>query len=245
KDKISLFWNGLCPPLFIMGLLVGMVLLQPDFGTMVLMSAVSILMLFVGGALLRYLGALFIAVLPALYLAVWNVPYRRQRVMTFLDPWNDPGGSGYQVIQSLVALGSGGLFGVGLGQSRQKLFYLPEAHTDFIFSIIGEEIGLIGSLSIIVIFLYLFWNGLMIVWNTKDPFGYYLGLGIVSLICLQTFIHIGVVTNSLPPKGIPLPFISFGGSSLVINMISMGILISIGKHQPGYPSKRRRKLSTF
>ncbi|MBM3255620.1 MAG: stage V sporulation protein E, partial [Candidatus Omnitrophica bacterium] len=167
--------------------------------------------------------------LPALYLLIFRVPYRRMRILAFLNPWLDPKGSGFQIIQSQIALGSGGIFGVGLGQSRQKLFYLPAAHTDFIFSIIGEELGLLGTLAVITLFIIFILNGFKIVKNAQDKFGYLLALGLVLMISLKAIINIGVSCGMLPTKGLPLPFISYGGSSFVFDMISIGILMNIAR----------------
>ena len=150
--------------------------------------------------------------------------------MVFLNPWQDPKGTGFQIIQSLLALGSGGLLGVGLGMSKQKLFYLPEAHTDFIFSIIGEELGIIGTLSVTALFIVLVWQGMRAVVKTEDSFGRFLGLGIVTMIALEVIINIGVTIGALPTKGMPLPFISYGGSALVFHMIAIGLLLNIIKN---------------
>jgi cell division protein FtsW len=164
-----------------------------------------------------------------LYILIFSVPYRRVRIMAFLNPWLDPKGSGFQVIQSQVALGSGGIFGVGLGHSRQKLFYLPAGHTDFIFSIIGEELGLLGTIGVIVLFLLFIREALKVIKNAPDRFGYFLSLGIVLLITLKAVINIGVSCALLPTKGLPLPFISYGGSSFVLDMIGVGILVNIAR----------------
>ncbi len=151
------------------------------------------------------------------------------RIMAFLDPWQDSQGIGFQLTQSQIALGSGGIFGVGLGKSMQKLFYLPAAHTDFIFSIIGEELGLLGTLSVIVLFVLLIWQGARITKRTTDSFGYYLSLGIVIMLGLQAVINIGVSMGALPTKGLPLPFISYGGSALIVNMMAIGLLLNISR----------------
>jgi cell division protein FtsW len=170
------------------------------------------------------------AALPFLALAVWIAPYRVRRITTFLDPWADPRGGGFQIIQSWLALGSGGLFGRGIGESRQKLFYLPEAHTDFIFAIVGEELGFLGALALISAFVVLVWRGLRVGLRAPDLFGAHLALGITLLIATQALINLGVVTGLLPTKGLPLPFISFGGSALLTTMLATGVLLNISQH---------------
>jgi cell division protein FtsW len=153
-----------------------------------------------------------------------------RRITTFLDPWSDPRGGGFQIIQSWLALGSGGLLGRGIGESKQKLFYLPEAHTDFIFAVLGEEVGFVGALAVIALFTVLVWRGLRVGLRAPDAFGAYLALGITLLIGTQTLLNLGVVTGALPTKGLPLPFISFGGSALLVTMLSTGVLLNISQH---------------
>jgi len=226
---IKTFVKGFLPPICILGSASLLILLQPDLGTTIALGSVAMIMLFVAGVRGRYLLGLILASLPAMYLLVFSVPYRRARVMAFLNPWLDPQGTGFQVIQSQVAIGSGGLFGVGLGHSKQKLFYLPAAHTDFIFSIIGEELGLLGTLGVIVLFMIFIRQGLRIIKNAPDKFGYFLALGLVLLISLRAIINIGVSCGLFPTKGLPLPFISYGGSSLILDMVCVGILINIAR----------------
>lgn len=230
KDNlIKTFLKGFLPPIMALGVCAVLVLVQPDLGTTVAISFVVFLMLFVAGTRLEYLISIVLAAIPALYVLIFSVPYRRARVMAFLNPWMDPKGSGFQIIQSQVALGSGGIFGVGLGHSRQKLFYLPAAHTDFIFSIIGEELGLIGTLAVIALFIIFIQQGVKIIKNAPDRFGYFLALGLISMICVKAVINIGVSCGVLPTKGLPLPFISYGGSSFLFDMVSVGILINIAR----------------
>lgn len=224
---IKEFWRGLVPPLLIVGVVTGLVLLQPDLGTAMGIAMVTGIILFVAGAQIKYLLMMGLSSLPFLYVFIFSTAYRRARIMSFLSPWNDPQGIGFQIIQSFLALGSGGIFGVGLGQSRQKLLYLPAAHTDFIFSIIGEELGLVGSSLVVLLFLGLIWCGAKIALNSLELFGHLLAIGIISNIAIQAIINIGVVTGSFPTKGLPLPFISFGGSAMVFNLIAIGILLSI------------------
>ncbi len=169
------------------------------------------------------------ASLPLLYIMIFSVSYRRTRILAFLNPWLDPKGSGFQIIQSQISLGSGGIFGQGLGHSKQKLFYLPAAHTDFIFSIIGEELGLLGTIGIIILFIIFIQQGIRIVKNAPERFSYFLSLGLILIISLKAAINIGVSCGLLPTKGLPLPFISYGGSSFVLDMVSVGILINIAR----------------
>jgi cell division protein FtsW len=227
QEQIKSFTRGFLPPIMILGFIVGMILIEPDLGTSLALGVVGLILLFVAGVRIRYLLSLFFISLPILYYFIADVPYRRARILAFLDPWKDPKGVGFQIIQSFIALGSGGWTGVGLGESRQKLFYLPEAHTDFIFSIIGEELGFVGAVIVCLAFLILFILGFRIVLKMNDLTGHLMGLGIVSFLALQTLVNIGVVTGTLPTKGLPLPFISFGGSSLVLSMAGIGILMNL------------------
>ena len=231
QSVIRSFRYGFLPPMIVLGLLVGLVLLQPDLGTAASFVLVSFIMLFVAEVNLIYIAPFTLAAIPALYFLIFKVSYRRRRIVAFLDPWADPKGAGFQIIQSFVALGSGGLLGVGLGQSRQKLFYLPESHTDFIFSIIGEELGLLGTVAVVVLFILFIWQGMRIAVKAKDLFGQLLALGIVSMIFLEVAINIGVATGTIPTKGLPLPFISYGGSNLIFNMVGVGLLLNIAKER--------------
>ena len=226
---IDSFLKGFLPPIMILGAALLLILMQPDLGTTLSIAVVVFVMLFVSGVRPAYLLSLALLSLPALYLLIFRVPYRRMRILAFLNPWLDPKGSGFQIIQSQLALGSGGLFGVGLGQSKQKLFYLPAAHTDFIFSIIGEELGLLGTLAVIVLFIIFIHNGLKIVKNAPDKFTYLLALGLVLMVALKASINIGVSCGMLPTKGLPLPFISYGGSSFIFDLVSLGLLLNIAR----------------
>jgi cell division protein FtsW len=228
-DTMNQFLKGFLPPILVLGVYALLILMQPDLGTTLAIGAVVFIMLFVSGVKISYLLSVVLASLPLLYLMIFSVPYRRMRIMAFLSPWSDPKGSGFQIIQSQIALGSGGLFGQGLGHSKQKLFYLPAAHTDFIFSIIGEELGLAGTLGIIVLFMLFIKQGLKIIKNAPDKFGYFLALGLVLMISLKGIINIGVSCGIFPTKGLPLPFISYGGSSFIFDMLSVGILINIAR----------------
>lgn len=225
------FRKGVLPILMVMGGLCLLILKQPDLGNSVSIAVLVFIMLYVAGANIKHMGALVLLALPVLYYLIAKVPYRLIRIMTFLDPWQDKGGAGFQLSQSQIALGSGGLFGVGLGHSRQKLYYLPAAHTDFILSIIGEELGFIGVLAVVVLFMAFIWQGARIAKRTTDPFGYFLAVGIVAMLGLQAVINVGVSIGALPTKGLPLPFISYGGSALIVDMMAVGLLLNISRIQ--------------
>ncbi|MCD5390679.1 putative lipid II flippase FtsW [candidate division NPL-UPA2 bacterium] len=241
QDRVKELWRGLLAPLLVLGVVTGLILLQPDLGTSLLIGLVALILLFVAGVRLIYLAGIGFSSLPALYLLITRVPYRQRRILAFLDPWKDPRGVGYQITQSFMALGSGGLSGIGLGESRQKLFYLPAAHTDFIFSIIGEELGFIGTAAILILFLIFIWTGMRIAYRAPDLFGHLLGVGITAAIGLQAIINVGVATGSLPTKGIPLPFISFGGSSLLLNMVGVGLLLNISRNSGNINHREHRE----
>ena len=225
--KIKSFSIGFLPHLIVTLLMSALVLLQPDFGTAMILIFLFFILMFVAGSKFIYLTYVLSAMSVGCYFLISCVGYRLDRVIAYLNPWEDPTSTGFQIIQSFLAFGSGGLWGVGLGSGKQKLFYLPEPHTDFIFSIIGEELGFMGVLSIIILFIILFCCGVRISTKAPDIFGTYLALGITSLIILHTVINLGVVMGLLPTKGSTLPFISYGGTSLVTNLISIGILLNI------------------
>jgi len=226
-------FRGFLPVILVSGLISGLILLEPDLGTALAILIEVGLLLYIGGTPIYYLAGTLVASLPLIYIMIFSVPYRRMRILTFLNPWNDPGGSGFQIIQSQIALGSGGFFGQGLGASRQKLFFLPAAHTDFIFSIIGEELGFFGVAGIVLLFILLLYCALKAIKNCPEPFGYYLGLGLILSIFLRAFINIAVVCGVLPTKGLPLPFISYGGSSLIFDMISIALILNIARSAEG------------
>ncbi|MFH1552613.1 MAG: putative lipid II flippase FtsW [Candidatus Omnitrophota bacterium] len=223
------FKYGFLPPFFIIGLTGGLVLMEPDMGTSVSIFFIGLAILFVSGARLRHLAFITMGILPALGLAVIYEPYRLRRMLTFFNPWKDARGSGFQLIQSFIALGSGGLLGVGLGQSKQKLFYLPESHTDFIFSIIGEELGFLGSAAVLVLFAVLIWFSLRISFKLRDYFASRVVLGISVMIAFEVIVNIGVSTGMLPTKGLPLPFVSYGGSSLVSHLAAAGLIFNMAR----------------
>jgi cell division protein FtsW len=208
----------------------GLIMAERDLGTTVILVSVIILMLYVAGMQLRYLFVMIFLLSPLFYLAIAKHAFRMKRILVYLDPWEDPQNAGYQIIQSMVAIGSGGVTGKGFGQSVQKYYYLPEAHTDFIFSIYAEETGLIGSVLLILLFGFLVVTAMRIAMYSRDLFSHLLASGLSFLFGLQVFVNIGVVTAILPTKGTTLPFISFGGTSLVVHMMAIGILISLEKY---------------
>ena len=227
KRRLDKFGRGFVIPMGVVGILLVLVLAEPDFGSTALMASVSFAMMFVAGVRLRFLVPTLLSGVAGFATLVMHNPTRAARLMAFMDLDKYKKGAGYQVWQAILAFGSGGFNGVGLGNSRQKMFYLPEAHTDFIFPIIGEELGLIGTLAILLAFALLVACAVIISLRASDLFGQYLGMGIAVLLAMQALINIGVVTAWLPTKGLPLPFISFGGSNLVLNMVAVGLLLSI------------------
>ncbi len=229
QDKIKDFTYGFVPYVVIMGIFFMLMMLQPDFGTAVSMAAVILLMLFMAGTRIRYLAGLFLVSLPLLYAMIMSEGYRRDRFLAFCDPWKDASGTGFQIIQSFLAIGSGGLTGVGLGEGRQEFLFLPEPHTDFIFAVIGEQFGFIGALLVVAAFALLFYRGMLISIRSVDAFGRYLSLGLTTMISIQALINFGVVVGLLPTKGLTLPLISYGGSSLVMTLFGAGILLNISK----------------
>ena len=222
---------SLLPIGLILGLVVALILLQPDFGTSISLALVVAVMVFAAGLHYRYFVGLALAALPAIYIVLVSAPYRRRRLLAFWDPWADPLGDGFQIIQSLVAVGTGGVFGRGLMAGVQKLFYLPEPHTDFIYAVISEELGLVGATAILICFCVIAWRGLRIAARAEDTFGSFVALGLTTMIAAQAFVNISVVLGLMPTKGIPLPLVSFGGSSLLINLLGMGVLLNISQHE--------------
>jgi cell division protein FtsW len=221
-------------PIVIMVIFQAAILKQPDFGAAMSLTFLTFAMLFLSGIRLRYIASLSVLAVPVIVKLAME-PYRLRRITSFLNPWEDAQGNGFQLVQSFIAFGSGGLTGVGLGSSKQKLAYLPESHTDFIFSIIGEEFGFIGVSVVIALFLILFVRGVSIANRAKDRFVYYLAIGLSLMISLQALINFAVATGLVPTKGLPLPFVSYGGSSLLVNMAAVGILLNISKGEEGVP----------
>jgi cell division protein FtsW len=227
EERIRSFSFGFLPPVLLSGLVIGLVMIEPDFGAAFFLTMMVFLLLFVSGARLIYiLGAISITV-PVAYTLLMNVGYPYKRLMSFIRPWEDPSGTSFQIIQSFLSFGSGGFFGLGLGEGRQKLFFLPAPHTDFIFSIIGEELGLVGAMVIVLLFFILTLRGIQIGLSLEDRFGAYLALGITVMISLQAVINMGVVLGLLPTKGLTLPFVSYGGTSLIANLVGVGILLHL------------------
>lgn len=227
KKDMRCFKKGFVPYIGILGLCIALMLLQPDFGTAMTLAGIVFVMLFVAGVRLSFLTASASVMLAVAAMLVAGAEYRRKRILSFLDPWADPQDTGFQIIQSFLAFGSGGMTGRGLGEGRQKLFYLPEPHTDFVLPVIGEEMGFIGLFLVILFFVAIVVLGIRAALKADDDFGCHLAVGITSMIALQAIINMGVVMGLLPTKGLPLPFISYGGTSLIVNMIGVGILISI------------------
>ncbi|MBW1784798.1 MAG: FtsW/RodA/SpoVE family cell cycle protein, partial [Deltaproteobacteria bacterium] len=221
------FSKGLLPHLLVAGLFMGLIVLQPDLGSAVIIGGWILIALFIGGVRLVQLIVILLLSTPVLVWLVWQADYRVKRWLAFLNPWEDPRGIGFQIIHSFLAFGSGGIFGAGLGNSKQKLFYLPEPHTDFALSIIGEELGLVGVSAIIVLFGILITGGIRVALKAKDLYSTYLAVGLTSFIGLQVLINMGVVMGLLPTKGLTLPLISYGGSSLLITLASIGVLLNI------------------
>lgn len=215
-----------------------LVLVEPDFGTSMSLALIAAFLLFLGGLHYRYYLGLALLAVPAFYFLVYQIPYRRERILSFLDPAADQYGSGYQILQSLIAVGSGGIMGQGFAAGTQKLYFLPEPHTDFIFAVIGEELGLLGCLALILLFMLLFWRGVRISLRADTLFGTLVGLGIVSMMVFQAFLNISVALSLLPTKGIPLPFISVGGSSSIVMLAGVGILLNISQHARGRISRQ-------
>jgi cell division protein FtsW len=213
-----------------LGVFVGLIMLQPDLGTALSIIVIVGTMIFGAGISYRYIIGLLLVALPAASIVLMSAGYRRRRMMVFLNPWQDPLGDGFQVIQSLIAVGTGGVLGRGLMAGVQKLFYLPYPETDFIYAVIGEELGLVGSTVILACFCIIAWRGLRTAMRAPDRFGAFLALGLTTMVSVQAFFNISVVLGLLPTKGIPLPFVSFGGSSLLVSMIGMGILLNVSQH---------------
>jgi cell division protein FtsW len=230
RHRINELGYSLMPIGVIVGILSGLILLQPDFGTAVSLLAVVAVMVFAAGISYRYLLGAGLLMLPALYVIMMQADYRRRRLLTFMDPWADPLGDGFQIIQSLIAVGTGGVFGKGLMSGVQKLFYLPEPFTDFIFAVISEETGLLGASMVVLCFCVIAWRGLRTAMRAPDSFGAFLALGITMMLVLQAFVNISVVIGLLPTKGIPLPLVSNGGSSMLINLLGVGVLLNISQH---------------
>jgi len=221
--------NTLLPAVVPTLIFIALIVFQPDLGTAIACAAITVCVLFVAGLDLRVLVYAFAASLLPLYFLIFHVAYRRDRILAFLDPYSDPQGRGFHIIQSLIAVSTGGITGVGLMEGKQKLFYLPEPHTDFIFAVTAEELGLVGALVIVLLFAIFLWRGIRTALRTEDLFGRFLAVGITSMIVVQAFINISVVLGMMPTKGIPLPLVSYGGSSLLVTLACIGVLMNISK----------------
>lgn len=230
RERIDDFLTGWFPSLLTTGFLAFLVVIQPDYGTAICLVLIGSTLLFVSGAPLRQLLVLTLVSAPVLLWLGVSEEYRRDRLLVFLDPFRDPLGKGFQIIQSLIAVGSGGVFGAGFMRSQQKLFYLPEPHSDFIFAVIGEELGLVGALAVLAAFTVVLWRGLVVAHRAPDRFGAFLAAGLTMLIVGQALLNMGVTIGILPTTGLPLPFISSGGTSLVASMCAVGVLLSVSQH---------------
>jgi cell division protein FtsW len=229
RDRIHSFTYGVLPHLVVVGVPILLLLAQPDFGASAVLAFVTAAMLFAGGARVAQLAALGLAALPPAVALIWSSPYRWDRVTAFLDPWRDPLGNGFQLVQSFLAFGSGGVLGAGLGNGKQKLFYLPEGHTDFIFSLIGEELGLVGAVLVLVCFGVLAMRGFRIATRSRDSFSSLLAFGLTFLIVGQAMLNVAVALGLLPTKGMPLPFVSYGGSAMLAAGLQIGVLLALSR----------------
>ena len=228
-EAIDDWRNTIIPAIVPTGVFLALIVFQPDLGTAIACAGITACILFVAGIRVRYFGYALAAALLPLYFLIFHVSYRRDRILAFLNPYADPKGFGFHIIQSLIAVSTGGLTGLGLMEGKQKLFYLPEPHTDFIFAVTAEELGLMGAVAVVVLFGIFLWRGTRAALRTQDNFGRFLAVGITSMIVLQAFINISVVLGLMPTKGIPLPFVSYGGSSLFVTLMCVGVLLNISK----------------
>ncbi|PYX87223.1 MAG: putative lipid II flippase FtsW [Acidobacteria bacterium] len=219
--------NTLLPAVTPTLLFLALIVFQPDLGTAIACAGITVCILFVAGMHPRYFGYAFLASVPVLYVLIFHVAYRRDRILAFLNPYADPQGRGFHMIQSLIAVSTGGITGLGLMEGKQKLFYLPEPHTDFIYAVTAEEFGLVGAVLVAALFAVFLWRGLRTAIKIEDTFGRYLAVGITSMVVLQGFINISVVLGLMPTKGIPLPIVSYGGSSLFVTLACVGVLLNI------------------
>jgi len=222
---------SLLPIAIVVGAMSGLILLQPDMGTAVSLLLVVGTMVFAAGLNYRYIVGAALAAVPVLYFVIISAPYRQRRLLAFWDPWADPLGEGFQLIQSLIAVSTGGVFGRGLMGGVQKLFFLPEPHTDFIYAVISEELGLVGATTVLICFCVIAWRGVRIAMRAQDAFGSFLALGLTTMISVQALVNISVVLGLLPTKGIPLPLVSSGGSSLLISLVGVGMLLNVSQHE--------------
>jgi cell division protein FtsW len=230
KSKAMEDWRTtLLPAIVPTTIFLALIVFQPDLGTAIACAGITACILFVAGIQLRYFGYAALASIVPLYFLIFHVAYRRDRILAFVNPYSDPQGRGFHIIQSLIAVSTGGITGIGLMEGKQKLFYLPEPHTDFIFAVTAEEFGLVGSVLVVLLFAVFLWRGVRTALRTEDNFGRFLAVGITSMVVLQAFINVSVVLGLMPTKGIPLPFVSYGGSSLFVTLACVGVLLNITK----------------
>lgn len=230
-DRITSLSKGLFPLCIPVVIIAMTILMEPDMGTASLVVFTAFAMFFAAGARIEHLSLILLVTVPPVVLTILTSPYKRARIFAFINPWKDAQNTGFHIVQSLLALGSGGFFGVGLGESRAKFFYLPEQYTDFIFSVLGEELGVVGTLGVIVLFIVFVYRGIRIAIAAPDRFGFFLASGCTAMIAIQAFVNIGVVTSSWPVTGVPLPFISFGGSSLIVSLVAVALIINVGRYR--------------
>ena len=237
QERIRLFSVGFLPHVIMLALFGALLMLEPDFGTTVVLAVVTLALLFVAGAPLAYLLAVAVAAAPVAAVLIWKSPYRIQRVLTFLDPWKDPRGHGYQTVESLLGFGAGGSLGVGLGESHQKLFFLPAAHTDFILSIVGEELGFAGVSAVLLLFAVIVWRGIKAAHAASDAFGCWVALGLTLLLSVEALVNAGMALALLPTKGMALPFLSYGMSSVIASCFAAGVVLSVSGGAGGFLRK--------
>ena len=228
--RINELGYGLIPIAVLVVGLVALILVEPDFGTAMSLALIAGVMVFAAGLDYAFVVGAALVLMPTVAILIMSSPYRRRRLSIFLNPWQDPLGAGFQIIQSFIAVGTGGVFGKGLMNGVQKLFFLPEPHTDFIYAVIAEELGMIGATVVLICFCVITWRGLRVTLRAPDRFGAFLALGLTTMIAIQAFVNISVVLGLMPTKGIPLPFVSAGGSSLLINLLGMGVLLNVSQH---------------
>ncbi|MDX2022346.1 MAG: putative lipid II flippase FtsW [Deltaproteobacteria bacterium] len=231
-EKVKQLWVGFLPPLIVTAILMALLLKQPDLGTAAIFGFVALAMLFVAGTRTSYIILSMLMAAPVVYKLIVGTPWRMRRMLAFLDPWAHRRGAGYQVVESQISIGSGGLFGQGLGEGRQKLFFLPEAHTDFILAVVGEELGFLGVLLVLLLFGVLIWRGFVAACRARDAFGAYLAFGLTSVFGMQALINMAVVMGLVPTKGLTLPFVSYGGSSMIVSMFAAGVLGNVSARNP-------------
>jgi cell division protein FtsW len=242
QEKVKTFTIGFLPHLAVCGLMMALLLKQPDLGSSIILGSTTLLLLFVAGTKLSYILLAVMGAAPVIYHAVVGTPWRLKRMIAYLDPWQFREGVGYQITESLISIGSGGVFGHGLGDGKQKLFYMPEAHTDFIMSNVGEELGFVGFVTVLGLFVVILWRGVRAALRARDTFGTYLAVGLTTIFALQALVNTGVVLGALPAKGLTLPFVSYGGTSLIVSMFFAGVLLNISRRAPAAVPKQEGRL---